>query len=82
MNNKIVNTFFFKYFNDGIINITLLEFIPMELYMYVNLQLNNYNLNKDKTKINFDQYQYNLYQILITDYSSQLDKFLKEKNKK
>lgn len=82
MNNKIVNAFIFKYLNNGIIDNALLEFIPMELYMYINLELTNYILNKNKAKINFDQYQFELYQILIKDYSSQLEQFTNEKNKK
>lgn len=81
MNNKIVNNFFFNYYNNSIQDETLLELIPIELYMYVNQEIANYNNNKDKAKINFNQFQFDLFNHLNLDYTSQLEAFVLEINK-
>lgn len=81
MNNKIVNTFLFKYFNKGVIDEKLLELIPIDIYMIINLELSNYLLHKNNAKINFDKFQYELYTEIIEKYKDDLIDLLDYQNK-
>lgn len=81
MNNKITNNFFFNYYNESIQDETLLKLIPIELYMYVNQEITNYNNNQDKAKINFNQFQFDLFNQLNLNYTSELEAFVFEINK-
>jgi len=81
MNNKIVNTFLFKYFNKGVIDEKLLELIPIDIYMIINLELSNYLLNKNQAKINFDKFQHELYVEIIEKYKDDLIDLLDYQNK-
>jgi len=81
MNNKIVNTFLFKYFNKGVIDEKLLELIPIDIYMIINLELSNYLLHKNNVKINFDKFQYELYTEIIEKYKDDLIDLLDYQNK-
>jgi len=77
MRNIITDNFISKYLNNSIINEDFISQIPIELYMDINMELENYKLNKNNAKINFDQFQFELYQQVIEKYSS----FFNEVNK-